>query len=276
VFDWRAPTLLEGRLARLALPTVRYLFTIESHVYAFAMAAAALLTFFPFVVLLLSLSSAVGWRGAEAVIYAAVADLLPDDPGLSEFVLRNLRAAVEGRHGELLSLVALLFGSNSLFVPLEVALNRLWGFPADRSWLRNQAYALGLAWVGGALALGAAWLASGSGPVAPGLGQLPELLRGVAARAAAVPLSMLMLLLVYLVLPNGAVPFRRAAPAAVVAGLGLEAFRHFYVLVWPLLDFRRAYGPFFISITLLLGSYFGSMIVLAGAELAARDRRPSA
>jgi YihY family inner membrane protein len=272
MFDWRAATPREGRLARLLLPSVKYLFTIESHVYAFAMAAAALLTFFPFAVLLLSLARAVGWPGAEGVIYAAVAEVLPEDPGVTDFVLRNLRAAVESRRGELLSLVALLFGSNSLFVPLEVALNRLWGFRADRSWLKNQAYALSLAFVGGALALGAAWFASGAGPTLPGLGRLPEPLQGLVGRAVALPLSMLMLLLVYRVLPNGPVPLRRAALAALVAGLGLEAFRHLYVLVWPFLGFRRAYGPFFISITLLLGSYFGSMLVLAGGEIAARRR----
>src|SRR5258708_8833787 len=54
---------------------------------------------------------------------------------------------------QVLSLVILLFTSTGVFVPLEVALNQVWGFPRNRPYWRNQALSLGLAFGCGVLAL---------------------------------------------------------------------------------------------------------------------------
>src|SRR5258706_183106 len=111
------------------LPTLHYCLRIDTHVYAFAIAANMLLSFFPFMVLILSLAQNVlHWKGVVDVIYASLRDHLPEDPGLVDFVMGNLRATVEARgHVELLSVLLLILSSNGIFIPLEVALNRLWG-----------------------------------------------------------------------------------------------------------------------------------------------------
>jgi membrane protein/epoxyqueuosine reductase len=253
-------------------PTVRYLFGLESHVYACAIAANVLLSFFPLLVLVLTLAR--GWPGAQDLIYVALRDLLPSDPGLSEFVVRNVRAAVESRGGQLLSAGMLVFSSNGIFVPLEVAQNRLWGFAAHRSYWRNQALSLVLTFACGLLLLAAGLLGSASRQVLRlVLDPLvePHTTSLIALKLAALPCSIVALLLIYRLLPNGPVPLGRAVRASLLAGLTMELTRYAYLWAWPVLGFRRVYGPFFVSVTLLVWGYLSALVVLAGTELAARQ-----
>jgi len=264
------------RLAAGVLASLRYIFTVESHAYAFAIAANALLSFFPFMVLMLSLTdNLLRWPAASNVVLVALSDVLPDDPGLLEFVDRNLRHAVASRgRTEALSLILLLFASNGIFVPLEVALNRLWGFARDRSYWVNQVLSLGFALASGVLALSATVLASFAAEAASwlwhGVPWAVHIVTLSAVKAAALPSTVAILLLVYWLLPHGPISLRRILPAAALTSVVLELARLTYRLIWPLLDFRQAYGPFFISITLLLWAYVAAMIVLAGAELSTR------
>lgn len=273
----RARTLLH-RTSHATVPTFRYLFSLESHVYAFAIAANVLLCFFPFMVLLLSLAeNLIRWPAAANVIYLALRDALPEDPGLVDFVVRNLRSAVASRgRAEALSALVLIFSSNGIFVPLEVALNRLWGFRKDRPYWRHQVLSLSLALGCGVLTLAAAvvaslgteWLKSVVDPYIV----LPQTSALLALKLTALPFSVAVLLLIYGLLPNGPVPMRRVWPVALLVGLCLEMAKGFWVALWPHLGFRRVYGPFFVSVTLLLLGYVSAMIVLAGAELQARGR----
>jgi len=267
-----------GRPQRL-LPSLRYLFGIESHVYAFAIAANVLLSFFPFMVLILSITrNLLHWNEGVEVILIGLEDLLPNDPGLLNFVKRNLLSAVRSRgRVEALSVILLVLSSNGIFIPLEVALNRLWGFAKDRSYWRSQLISFSLALSCGLLALAATVLTSASAQVlqsfiAPYI-RVPRTVTLVALKLAAYPISIIIFLLIYWVLPYGKVSLRRVLPAAIVVGITVELAKYVYLMVWPLLDFRRAYGPFFISVTLLIWGFIGAMIVLAGGELSSRRSR---
>lgn len=248
------------------------------HVYAFAMAANLLISFFPFLVLMVSVcQNVLEWRQAADVVYLALQDFLPADRQLFDFVRRNLRAAVVSRgRVEALSIVLLLFAANGIFEPLEVALNRVWGIPRNRSFWRNQWVSMGLVLVCGALALVSTILTAMNqelletlfGPLSRPAGWMSL----AALKAASLPVSILILFLTYWLLPNGPVPWRAALGSAAGIGVMVEAAKYVYLLVWPLFDFRRAYGPFFISVTLVVWGVVASMIVLAGAEISARGR----
>jgi len=267
------------RYAQAPYATIRYLCTIESHVYAMAIGASVLLGFFPFMVLILSLAQNVlHWNQTAAAIYVGMRDLLPNDPGLVEFVERNLRAAVESRgRAEALSGVMLIFSANGIFMPLEVALNSLWGFEGNRSYLRNQLISVSFTIVCGLLALTAAVLTSANanilGPWISRFVPLPGTVTLIALKVAAIPFSILIVLLIYWRLPNGQVALRHVAGAAILTGITIELAKNLYAWVWPMLDFRRAYGPFFISVTLLLWGFFAAMILLTGAQISARLAR---
>ncbi len=142
-------SLAETRKARrpstyfdLVLSTVRYLMRTDVHTFAFSVAANAILSFFPFVLLLMMLIRRVFH---SPVMYEVVVQLLRDYlPAGQEFVIRNLNALVGARHqAQLASLAILLVTSTGIFLPLEVALNRIWGFQENRSYLGNQVLSLG-------------------------------------------------------------------------------------------------------------------------------------
>ncbi len=260
-------------------PTVGYLFTIESHVYAMAIAASVLLAFFPFLVLILSLTrSFLPGSGVGEMVLIAVGDFLPKDQGLVSFVTRNVSAAVSSRgEVEVISTVALLISSQGIFMPLEVALNRLWGFSDDRSYWANQLASFLFVLACGLLAIGAAVVSSANVNLIERLfGNLPALAdawRVAVLRLVSLPFVIAIILLIYWKLPHGPVRFRTIAPVAVLTSVAVGGAYELYLWVWPLLRVRDAYGPFFISVTLLLGGFIGALIILAGGEICVRRSR---
>ena len=78
------------------------------------------------------------------VMYGVVENLLRDYlPTGQEFVIRNLNALVGEHHrAQVFALIMLLITSSGIFLPLEVALNRVWGF-ATTALPGNQSISLG-------------------------------------------------------------------------------------------------------------------------------------
>lgn len=257
-------------------PTIRYWFGLDSHVYAMAIAANVLLGFFPFMLLMLTLASfAFPTSHADQAILLGLRSFLPEDVGLVDFVVRNLRAEVANRGAvPAVSVILLLVAANGIFMPLEVAQNRLWRFPANRNYAFNQMLSLCLGATSMVMALLSALFAAYAGTML--FSRFPTTfptldvamlwaLRGSGALATTV-----VLLLVYWLLPNGSVPFRRALATAFVVAVLIEGVQFAYAWVWPWLGLRAEYGPFFISVTLMLWGFLAAMVVLAGAEACAR------
>ncbi|MCU1236462.1 MAG: ribonuclease [Candidatus Solibacter sp.] len=261
------------RRARLNLirPTARYAMETEVHVYALAIAASVLLSFFPFCNVMLSLCrNVLHWRAAEDAIYLALNDYFPGE--LASFLKRNL--ALQGQL-QITSMILLLFTANGIFEPLEVALNRAWGVTRNRSYLMNQVIALGMIFLCGALAMLSLMLTALNkewvGAWNP-LGPVQSFLNLLMFKIAAVPISILALFLIYWLLPNRKIPPARVAPTAIFVGLVLEALKYVNLAVTPYLQ-RKLEHEYFIfrhSVAILLWSFIASMVVLAGAEWTAR------
>jgi uncharacterized BrkB/YihY/UPF0761 family membrane protein len=249
------------------LHTLRYWSQTEVHALAFSVAANVLLGFFPFLIVSVSISRLFFSRQTTvAAIDFALRDYFPD--ALGQFLSNNLP---QRPVTDWIAIVLLLFSSNGIFEPLEVAFNKIWGIAKNRSYLHNQLISLALIFSCGTLALlslGITELRVGSSA-----GLKIELWTSILFfKLAAIPLTSLMLFLIYRYLPNGRPPLARVIPAAIVTGLLLEALKYLNVLIWPWLDARiqREYGVFRYSATILFLSFFASMLVLAGAEWAAR------
>jgi membrane protein len=256
-------------------PTARYCMETEAHVYALAVAASVLLSFYPFLIVMLSFCrNVLHWQAALDAVALALDDFFPGD--LGNFIWRNLPA--RGRV-QWVSMFLLLFTANGIFEPLEVALNRVWKVPANRSYLKNQLVALGLIFLCGGLALislmltamNQTWIAKW--PVARG--HTGSWIHLVLFKAAAVPISILALFFVYWLLPNRKIEPVKVVPVAILVGLLLEALKYVTLLVWPVFSekLHNEYGVFRNSVTILLWSFVGAMIVLAGAEWSARRER---
>jgi membrane protein len=260
-----------GRIARALGGTIRYWMQTEVHVYAFSIAANVLLAFFPFLIVMMSVSRLVlNEQTTIASIDLALKDYFPDS--LGTFLHNNLP---QTGHIQLLALLLLLFTANGIFEPLEVALNRIWGIKRNRSFIGNQIVSLALIFICGSLALAAVLLA----------GLNHDSLRGVLGggawlsifflKTAEVPLAALVLFLIYRFLPNGRPPRNRVIAAAIAVGLLMEGLKYLSKLVWPwfFLKLEHEYGVFKYSATLIFLSFFAAMLVLAGAEWAARGHR---
>ena len=258
----------------LVFSTVRYLLRTEVHTFAFSVAANSLLSFFPFVVLLMTL---IRWIFHSPVMYDVVVELLRDYvPAGQDFVIRNLNALVQARHRvQIFSLVILLITSTGIFMPLEVALNRIWRFPENRSYLGNQLIALGLVFWCGVLALLSIGLTAGN------VALLEALLHGhgtgfvrfvgfLIMKVFAILSSIAIFFLVYWLLPNGKVPVRAVLPAAVIMGLLSEALKYAYILALPWLNFAEVYGPFSLSVSLMFWAFLSGLLLLTGAHLSAQ------
>jgi len=245
------------------------------HTFAFSVAANSILSFFPFVVLMMTLIRRVFH---SRVMYEVVLQLLRDYlPAGQEFVIRNLNSMVDSRQRvQFLSLAILLVTSSGVFLPLEVALNRIWRFEKNRSYLGNQLISLGLAFACGALALLSIAL------TAVPVGFLEFLLRGYGTgfvrlvgflmmKVFAIAASIAIFFLIYWLLPNGKVPARAVLPSAIITGLLSEALKYAYILALPWLNFQEVYGPFALSVSLMFWAFLSGLLLLAGANLSAEE-----
>jgi YihY family inner membrane protein len=266
--------LTRDRLAGLFLSSVHYLFETEVHAYAFSIAANAYLSFFPFNLILLAICRRwLHWENAYLMVLQLLRVHLPTG---SESVIRNLVAAVQGRPRlQMVSVFMLLFTSSGVFLPLEIALNKVWGIQRNRSFLKNQGLSFTLALVSGVLALCFILAVT---PVqaaitfligwVPSRDLLTWVSRGV-LEIASVPFVALIYFIIYYFLPNGKVPVARVLPAAIVTGIVTEVGKVIYSLTLPMFRFREVYGPFALSVTLLFWAYAGALILLFGAHLSA-------
>ncbi|HWY70617.1 MAG TPA: YihY/virulence factor BrkB family protein [Terriglobales bacterium] len=249
---------------------MRYLMQTEVHTFAFSVAANVILSFFPFIVLLLTLTRQVFHSQA---MYDVVLQLLRSYlPAGQDFVVRSVVALTPHRGMKIFSLIMLLISSTGVFVPLEVALNRVWGFTSNRKYLGNQAMALVIALACGTLALlSVAITAKNQTWLLSLFGSRDHLIFRIAAflvmKLFAVAASIAMFFLVYWLLPNGKVRPLAVVPAAVLTGLIWDLSKYAYILSLHWLDFQDVYGPFALSVTLMFWAFLSGMLLLAGAQL---------
>src|SRR5215470_19429144 len=282
--DSRAAKLLlhpwKHMLQHRGWPTLRYLMRTEAHTYAFSVAANAILSFFPFMVVLMWLIRNVFHSQTMSNV---VVDLLRDHlPAGQDFIINNLNYLVKTRQSvKMASLVILLITSTGVFVPLEVAFNRIWGFSKNRSYLGNQIISLLLAFACGILAPASVGLAAGNELV------LTFMMRGneniiframtfVALKIFATAASIAIFFLIYWILPNGKVKAKSVLPAAVAMGVLWEVGKYLYIKALPWLDFQEVYGQAFsISVALMFWAFISGLMLLAGAHLSS-DFMPEA
>jgi YihY family inner membrane protein len=273
------PLTAMGRLRLGVWPTLKYLTGTEVHTYAFSVAANAVLSFFPFFVMMMTLARRVfqSPRMFNAIRLLLLAYL----PASQDFIVGTLVNLARARHGiQVVSLVMLLITSTGVFLPLEVALNHVWGFRKNRSYLANQAVALSLAIGCAALALGSCALTASNYTFLTMLflGHTQNIVFTLAARVVtesfAVLASIAIYFLIYWVLPHGKIKVRWVLPAAVTAGVVQEIAKFGYIAVLPLLNFKEVYGPFYVSVSLIFWGYVWGMLLLGGAHLSAFGRIP--
>jgi membrane protein len=263
----------DGAGAQIAA-LAKYMVRTEVHTYAFSVAANVILSLFPFIVMMLTISRLIFH---SQVMWPVVGEMMSRFlPSNQDFIMRNMQLLAHPHKGaQIYSIVMLLISSTGVFLPLEVALNGVWGVRENRSYLRNQFVSLGLALSVGLLAMGSIALTAAQKTVFGWIffGHVDNIayhfLEGGMLRASALVASILLFFLIYWVLPNRKVPARAVLPTAIVIGVLWEGAKYVYVLALPKLDFAAVYGPFYVSVGLMIWAFLSGLLLLAGAHFSA-------
>ena len=252
----------------------RYLTQSEVHTYAFSVAANAILSLFPFIVLMFTVARRVFHSTSMVNVIGNMLHYFL--PANQDFVVRNMSLLVHPQGKvQIFSFLTLLVSSSGVFLPLEVALNQVWGVQHNRSYLLNQLLSLGLALAVGLLALFSVGITALQTRVLTlvffGHTQnfVFNLLADSFLQTTAAFLSCSIFFIVYWVLPNRSLPFRAVLPTAIVVGLLWEAAKVVYVHVLRWLDLQAVYGPFAVSVGLMMWAFVTGLLLLAGAHFSA-------
>jgi membrane protein len=197
-------------------------------------------------------------------------------PAHQDFVVKNMGLLAHARGKvEVLSIVVLFISTTGVFLPLEVALNRVWGVTRNRPYLMNQIVALGLAFSVGLLALFSIAFTAAQNRLLTILfvGKTQTFVFGLLAhvvlQVSAGIFSIGAFFLVYWVLPNRKLPVAAVLPTAVITGWLWEVAKVIYVFALPWLDLEKAYGPFSVSVSLMIWAFLTGLILLSGAHMSA-------
>jgi YihY family inner membrane protein len=251
-----------------------YMAKTEVHTYAFSVAAQVILSLFPFIVLMLTIAQKVfhSTRMVD-VVTQMMTNFLPNN---QDFVMRNMRVlAFAHTKTKIFSVFMLLVTATGVFLPLEVALNSVWGVRKNRNYLQNQVVSLGLAIGVSVLAMASVALSAAQRSVMDFVffGHTNNIVFTIIGdsflKICAVFASIGLFFLIYWGLPNRKVPARAVLPTAIVMGLLWEGAKYLYILALPHLDFRSIYGPFEVSVGLIMWAFISGLLLLAGAYVSA-------
>jgi YihY family inner membrane protein len=261
---------------------IHYLLDSEVHTFAFSVAANAILSFIPFIVLLYALVDTVFHHSKMMmqVIDDMVAYFLPSNQG---FIATNLAdvAAASSRHGlQVFSLIMILVACTGIFLPLEVALNQAWGVTKSRNYLHNQAIAFGLAILMLVLGISSILVNTAARDMLTMIfvhqtnikivdfvlhftyqGTSFLLLSATTGVA-----SILFFFSIYWLLPNRKVPWRHVLSTSVITGIIWLVAKYLFELLLPHMHLIDLYGRFYVSVGLLFWAYTSGLILFAGAQ----------
>jgi YihY family inner membrane protein len=257
---------------------VTYLLDSEVHTFAFSVAANAILSFIPFIVLLYTLSHSV--FHSEMMVSVVNAMVFYFFPSNQDFIARNLTLVALGHRAQFLSVIMILVACTGIFLPLEVALNQAWGVTKSRNYLHNQVIAFGLAILMVALGMGSVLVNAAARGVLTLIFVHNTKIRfidivlnftyqgtGFILLAATTGVaSILFFFSIYWLLPNRKVPWRHVLRTSVYTGVIWLAAKYLFMALLPLMHLDDLYGAFYVSVGLLLWAYISGLILFAGAQ----------
>ena len=260
------------RWRRSGVALISYLLDSEVHTFAFSVAANAILSFIPFIVLLYTLSRSVFHSLAMKDVIDDMVNYYLPTVASKDWVANSLDAASARQGVQFFSMLMILVACTGIFLPLEVALNQAWGVTKSRNYLANQVVALGLAILMVVLGMSSIALNAFARNVLTVVffhhidnfvyQSISFLLLAITTGVA----SILFFFSIYWLLPNRKVPWRSVLNTSIYTGIIWLAARYLYVALLPHLDLRALYGPFFVSVGLLFWAYTSGLILFAGAQ----------
>ena len=239
---------------------------------ASAISTCALLSFFPFVILLLTiLKNVLHFQAAADLIVKLIEAYLPYIGDLPARLSTEIGARHLGQL-QLVSALILIVSAIGVFVPIEVTLNRIWQAHGNMSFLKNQAISFGvillctlfslLSFIVGGVGLRVIQMLPAS---------VEEFVEFAFVKILGFVLSITLFFVVFCLLPNIRVKLDTTLRASIFTGVVWELAKYAYMWSLGKLDLSGIYGPFTSAVVLILWSYVSAMIMILGAELAYRE-----
>lgn len=254
-------------------PAIFDLSTTETYVNASAISFNILLSFFSFFVLIGSfLINVLHWDRAYFTLYRMMRALVPIDSDLLFQSIRNVTNGPGGR-ATIISFALLLFSSSGIFQPMEIALNRAWGFK-QRGIVKQYAIYLGLTLLCGVImilpvAMGTAYdfvLESAFGDSI-----LRDVIFKIIGPLISLPFIAALFFLIYYIVPNGKVRVNQVFFTSVAMSALWAIATLIFRLSLPLYNFQGSYGQMSALMALVTWVFITSFILILGANLSVRD-----
>jgi len=235
----------------------------EIAVLANAIAFNLLLCLFPLLLVIGAVARQLplGSRGAAA-LFLLLQELIPFGHEALSLSLKGLAKTARGL--EVFSLVLIVWGSSGIFMPMEMALNRVWGGRANRSFLKSRVLAFLMTLAGGLIVLVSVALTV----AARSFSRDWPRIAGLSAKGSALLLTVLVFFLIYRLIPDAPVSSRVALRAALWAGGAWEVGKYGFLIQLDRMNLQAFYGPLAFAVSLVLWAYVSSLILVFGALMA--------
>ncbi len=258
-----------GGMAARAWSAAGALLSRDVVVVTNAIAFNFLLCLFPLLLVLVAVAQQLGdSRRAGAALLSLINELIPFEHQALATSLRSLGRMAKTL--EVFSLVLVVWGSSGIFMPVEMALNRVWG-GQPRVFVRSRLLAFLMTLAGSALVFVSVALTS----LARSYGREWPTLAGYGAKAIAFLLTCLVFFLIYRVIPDPPVGTAVSARAALWAGTSWEAVKYLFVINLTRANLPAVYGPLAFAVSLVLWAYVSSLVLVFGALMSPRDPPPN-
>jgi membrane protein len=242
-----------------------------------AMAFYSLLSLFPLVMILISVSGFfIRQFSLQQAFIQQASHLLP----AGHETIRDNLTSISKNFGrvQLISLLLLWWSASGVFMPMESAMNRAWKVTRGRSYWRRHLLALGMILLCGTLLVASLGATALQRQIEHQnmAGQLPgnaPRLHSPAARVMLVStqlfFSFVTFILIYLMIPNQPIRLREVIGGAAVGSILWEIAKHVFTALLPFFNYRHLYGSLGAAVAIMMWGYLSSLILLFGAEFAA-------
>jgi len=240
----------------------------------------ALFSLFPLLLVLMSVASSIlAVEEAQQAVVELIERILPAAVDLTE---QNIEQVLAARGTvNIVATLGLLWSASGVFTAMYRAVNRAWGNPKSRLFLKEKLFGLAVVLIVGLILLGTTLLSTAASVLQRWNGTIlgwqpfsnPEVVALWGKLSTFVPpvISVIMFIILYRTIPLNRVTWRDVWLGGLIAGLIWEAARQIYA--WYLSNVAThslVYGSVGVIIGFLLWAYLSAMILLIGAEFTAQ------
>ena len=241
----------------------------------------ALFSLFPLLLVLISVASSVlAVEEAQQAVIELIERILPV---VADLTHQNIEQVLAARGTvNIVAALGLLWSASGVFTAMYRAVNRAWGNPKSRLFLKEKLFGLAVVFVVGLLLLGTTLLSTAASVLQRWNGTIlgwqpfsnPATVALWGKLSTFVPpvISVITFIILYRTIPLNRVTWRDVWLGGLIAGLIWEAARQIYA--WYLSNVAThslVYGSVSVIIGFLLWAYLSAMILLIGAEFTAQQ-----